>query len=872
MYPIPDKIFLQYNRAQVSTMMGLLADLHHAWITIDNALYLWDYTHPDPELVGFEEQPNSITAVTLAYPRPGVFIPAITRLLVVATTVDIILVGLSSTRNEGGPSLTLYQLRMSVPTKGLDVTVIAGSAVSGRIFFTGTSDNDLYELTYQSEEKWFQNRCGIACHTSKGWMSSLTPILNFGVVADTEHTIQIVIDDTRDLLYTLSSRSTIRVFHLGKDKKVDLVIAKFLSQTLNDIGHKISQSELITSSMKLVSIASINANEASRLNLMATTSTGCRVFMSATSSYGANVANFYSKVPSSMQVHHVKFPPPPNLSNSASYGTTQALDTASRALITTRTTSRYSPGFFFCFVTSDQHAQSDTIFMSAPDPGRIIRPPEPSVVTRFSEFGTWMDLGSRAEDIGLVTPPFSAASTPVGFANELAVQFDASTSEVAILTNTGVHTFRRRRLVDIFASTIRLKPGDAGLEGEVKKFIRLYGRSETAATALAVACGQGLDVATDERLVSMTDPDILACARTSFIDYGGKPVSDGNMAMDQSISLIDTVRPSPRHDGLAIYLSRLIRSVWNKPIIVELSTATGGVQVLPTVSLTKLRKIQVDLTKLQEFLTSNKSFIDGLAGPDSLARTSTRQGEIELQAEHRALHALVLLIKSVLEGISFVQVLFDERTDDIVLSLAPETRQQVRELTFQTLFCSPTGKDLAKELIKAIVDRNIANGSNVETIADALQRRCGSFCSAGDVVIFKAQEQLKRATEAGSKSEVGRNLLNESLRLFKQVAADLSMEQLQWAMEQYKITEFYGGAIELALNVAKELDRGNRAYSWILDGRPSQVSELWDAICRLIGVGFSRRCFCSAETLLQHDSLHHSGTRRRVDQSSRHNG
>ncbi len=35
--------------------------------------------------------------------------------------------------------------------------------------------------------------------------------------------------------------------------------------------------------------------------------------------------------------------------------------------------------------------------------------------------------------------------------------------------------------------------------------------------------------------------------------------------------------------------------------------------------------------------------------------------------------------------------------------------------------------------------------------------------------------------------------------------------------------QFYAGAIQLALSVAKEFDRGNRALGWIEDGRPEQV-------------------------------------------------
>ncbi|KAK1023273.1 hypothetical protein LTS16_025033 [Friedmanniomyces endolithicus] len=118
----------------------------------------------------------------------------------------------------------------------------------------------------------------------------------------------------------------------------------------------------------------------------------------------------------------------------------------------------------------------------------------------------------------------------------------------------------------------------------------------------------------------------------------------------------------------------------------------------------------------------------------------------------------------------FVLVLFDERLEDILAVLREESRRKGRDLTFEQLFISAPGSELAKELVKAIVNRNIANGSNVDGVAEALRRRCGSFCSADDVVIFKAQEQVKRASEAGGQSDTGRVLLNESQRLFQKVA------------------------------------------------------------------------------------------------------
>ena len=819
-------------------MMGLFADLNHAWIAIDNSLYLWDYTHPAPELIGFEEQQQQITAVRLVTPRPGVFVSSITRMLVVATSNEIILIGVASQDAPGGTkSISLFSTRLSVYIKGMTVNSIEGSAASGRVFFSESTSDDVYELTYQQEEKWFQNRCTKINHTGKG-VSAFNPgpIFGFGQRMPLERLVALTVDDTRGLLYTLSSRSTIRVFHMRPNNGLTLMITKTLTAILNDIGHMPNlTTDLLCTNITMTSIDAISSKEAVRLHLMATTSTGCRIFLSATSGGSYNAYNLpairSSDAPTSMQVQHVKFPPadPKGLParqqmvrQTVPYGNNQASNN-SRALAGTRRAVRYAPGYFFCFVPRDAQGTSDSLFVSAPDAGRIARQRENIGMPKYPEFGVWPDLGSRAEDIGLASNPFSATASPAGFGNELAVQYDEPVSEVAILTNTGVHTYRRRRLVDMLAFALQVGGGDEGLDGEIKKFLRLYGAAETASTALAVACGQGLYVTSESRIARVTDPKVLEYARKAFIEHGGKPSVNENQVMDQHVPAIDTVRPSPRHAGLALYVARLVRSIWKATIVKESVSPMSGLVVFPTMSMAKVQSISQDLVALKEFLKSNKNLIDGLAGPEALGLVTTKQDEISLQAEHRALHSLVVLIESIIEGIAFVQVLFDEQVAEIMASLSTETRKQVQNLTYEGLFCTANGKELAKELVKAIVNRNIANGSNVETVAEALRRRCGSFCSADDVIIFKAQEMLKRSSETGGESESGRNLLNESLRLFKQVAGSLPMDRLQWAIESFTNMQFYAGAIQLALDVAQESDRGNRALAWIQDGRPDQV-------------------------------------------------
>jgi nuclear pore complex protein Nup155 len=845
MYDIPDRVFEQWNHAEVSTSMGLFAELNHAWVSIDNSLYLWDYTNPNPEVIGFEEQNNGITAVKLVVPRAGVFVKSITHLLVVATTQEIILLGVEAAMSPSGVrAVSLYQTGMHLALRGIGVQTIEGSAATGRIFFAGEADNEVYELTYQQEEKWFASRCGRVNHTSPGY-TALVPKSLWGATVK-EHVVDMIVDDSRKLIYTLSSESSIRVFHMDSSTTLQQVIEKKRQECLRDISHMISQSPLLGQNMKIVSISPISAKEGSKLHLMATTTTGCRLYLSATRGYGY-LNN--QGAPQSMQVQHIKFPPRLGLKPTPYTGSSeQPIETASQSLSFTRMGLRFPPGFFMCFVTKQGRETTDALFLSAPDTGRIAFAQRnlSGEGSKYYEQGYWIEMNSIAEAVGLVTKPFAAAQQPVGFGNELAVQFDESPAEIAILTNNGIHIIRRRRLVDIFATAVRTGAGEEGFENEIKKFIRQYGRGETTATALAVACGQGSDTAPapgDARAVRVSDPETLELARKCFVEFGGRPSINDNMASEGPLHAVENVRPSARHDGLALYMGRLVRSLWKANVITQKAGEDAKVSVTSTISPTKLITVQEDLKKLADFLEKNKSFIEGLAGPESLQRAGSQQEEVALQGEHQALYSLQRLNSSIIEGISFVQMLFDERVDEIWSVLDDGVRQRLRDLTFEQLFSSDGGKDLAKVLVKAIVNRNIATGSNVDTVAEALRRRCGSFCSADDVIIFKAQEQLKKASEVGGDTDLGRNLLNESLRLFQQVAEALTFENLQNAATQYAGLQFFAGAISLALRVAKESDRGLRALAWVKDGRdqsdnryPSYVfrKQCYDLVHRLL--------------------------------------
>jgi nuclear pore complex protein Nup155 len=792
-YKLPEAVFEQVDHTQMSMSMGLFAEINHAWVVVDNQVYLWDYTHPNPELVGFEEQPSNITCVKLVKPRPGVFVGTIEYLLVVATVTDVFLIAVECQRGpEGVHSVVLYRTGLSTSVRRINVTTIEGSAKTGRIFFGDGGTEDVYELNYQQEDRWFSSKCSKTNHVSK---AVALPALPFYGTTSQVGVQQMVIDDTRSLLYTLSTSGTIKVYHMRAPASLECVITRTLASIQTMCMHLVRNPSILNN-MTIVSLSPITSSEADYMSLMATTSTGCRLYLSTTSGTWNSDS---TSAPNNMQLRHIRFPPndgqPSPQTNSAQLqpyqgGTPVGFD--SKFLQQTTLGNRYAPGSFFAFVVKGGNI-NQSLFMSAPHSG-LLGQRESSEPPRYTETALALELVGKVQDIGQVTAPFSARNEPLGFGNELSTQFDQPSSEYAIITSNGIETVRRKRLVDIFAAIIKNGGGQEGTEGDIRKLAKQYGLAETAATALAVACGQGSDVGPDSRIAKVTEPEVLEMARRVFIEFGGKPHLTESATVE-GLS-VENVRASPRHDGIAMYVARLIRSIWNVPIIKQVVTPTGPV-LTSTQDTSKLQGIQRALAQLQEFLESNKSSIEGLAGPEALGRVSSRQEEVELQGENRALTSLLVMINNIVEGISFVLVLFEERLEDILALLPdPQLQERVRRLTFQGLFSAQEGKVIARELVKAIVNRNITKGSNVETVAEALRRKCGSFCSSDDVVTFKAQENLKKAADMGANAERGRILLNDSLRLFEQVAKSLSHENLTTTVSKYIELEFYAGEFE----------------------------------------------------------------------------
>ncbi|XP_042748074.1 nuclear pore complex protein Nup155-like, partial [Lagopus leucura] len=92
--PLPPELVEQFGHMQCNCMMGVFPEISRAWLTIDSDIFMWNY-EDGGDLTYFDGLSETILAVGLVKPKGGIFQPHVRHLLVLATPVDIVILGLS---------------------------------------------------------------------------------------------------------------------------------------------------------------------------------------------------------------------------------------------------------------------------------------------------------------------------------------------------------------------------------------------------------------------------------------------------------------------------------------------------------------------------------------------------------------------------------------------------------------------------------------------------------------------------------------------------------------------------------------------------------------------------------------------------------
>ncbi|KIY50546.1 nucleoporin-domain-containing protein [Fistulina hepatica ATCC 64428] len=816
--PLPESLWQFYNAAQVETAMGLFPEIERAWLTVNNQLFLWDYNNIQ-ELSSFAEQPDVITAVAIVKPKKGLFIDNISYLLVITTHVSVILIALSSSPapNSPGHIISLYATDLSIKTD-MEMRDVVGTA-DGRIFMTGVEDGYIYELHYQESDSWFSKRIQLINHSSGG-LSSLLP--KFGVPAPQDRISNIVADTKRNFIYTLTPKNVLSVYKPDGDKSITHL--QTISNILQLAQEKAPGSPaLIPGKFRIAALVVIDPAESrmaeSRMDihLMAVTSNGVRLYFSPRhNNYG-----YSGSGGGGLTLLHVRLPPtnlirPDGLPNSPPV-VINALEYVGVANGMVLASTEGDTGDYIICLSPDltRIGNLDQNISARPVTVQYSQGAAPS---RSALVETVSVLVIKNKIYALAPVKRETASNPAGEPapseiNELATQFSQPAQKFMFLSPMGLSLVVRRRALDHLLSVLESIYGQTELQ-PVLAFRDSYGRDQTCAMLLGIACGNSFVDARSSVPAFLSEQTITALQ--FYYDLGEHPRWDERMTYGAESQ--GTAVFSGRRQGLAIYMSRLLRPFWKSKVI-----QTGS-------NLNSLKESLVQNPRLFQFPTDI---------PSSRSSSNDQQA---WKVEQTSVMELTALISRTIEAMSFVLLLNDYHLGDLIAQCDAETKNMLSNITFEGLITSVTGIHISRALVNVIIDQQIGQQISVDTISQVLQHRCGSFCSTEDVMLYKAKENIRRAAETKNRIEKN-NWLSESLRLFAKGAKTIEFEKLReiigeyqaldfakgegnaWWYLTYLLIRFDVGAIELPLICAKAYDSDNAGLDFWLSGQTMVTSD-----------------------------------------------
>ncbi|KAB1205824.1 hypothetical protein CJ030_MR7G027991 [Morella rubra] len=624
----------------------------------------WD--HPESYLDGqcpeYSGEEQAICAVGLAKSKPGVFIEAIQYLLVLATPVELVLVGVCC--SEGGDGMdpfaevSLQPLpEYTIPSDGVTMTCIACTD-KGRIFLAGR-DGHIYELHYTTGSGW-QKRCHKVCLTT-GFGSVISrwvvpSVFKFGAV---DPIVEMVFDNERQILYTRTEEMKLQVFVTGPNgdgplKKV-AEEKNLINQRDAPYGGRQSTGPRAMNRWtkpSIVCIAPLSMLESKWLHLVAVLSDGRRMYLSTSPSSG-NLGGFNSNrhKPSCLKVVATRPSPPLGVSSGLAFGAiTLAGRSQNEDLSLKVETAYYSAGTLLLsdsspptlssllIVNRDSTAQSSLSgslgtgtrssralresVSSIPVEGRMLFVadvlPSPDTAATVQSLYSEIEFGG----FGSLVESCEKASAKLWARGDLSTQHILPRRRIAIFSTMGMMELVFNRPVDILRRLFESNSPRSILED----FFNRFGAGETAAMCLMLAAR----IVHSENLITSV---VAEKAAEAFEDprVVGMPQLEGNSALSNTRTtaggfsmgqVVQEAEPvfSGAHEGLCLCSARLLFPLWELPVMVvkgglgsgDSSSETGV--VVCRLSAGAMQLLENKTRALEKFLMSRRNQRRGLYG------------------------------------------------------------------------------------------------------------------------------------------------------------------------------------------------------------------------------------------------------------------
>ncbi|XP_072972220.1 nuclear pore complex protein NUP155 [Typha angustifolia] len=660
---LPQMLIERYNAAggEGTALCGIFSEIHRAWASVDNSLFIWRFDKWDGQCQEYNGEEQAICAVGLARAKPGIFVEAIQYILVIATPVELILVGVCCTSSGDGTDpyaeLSLHPLpEYTIPSDGITMTCVACTD-KGHIFLAGR-DGHIYEIQYTTGSGW-RKRCRKICLTSglgnllSRWV--LPNALKFGAV---DPVVDMVVDDERHIIYARTEGMKLLAFDLGANG--DGPLTK-IAEEKNLVDPREAQygsrwsagSRAATRAEKpsIVCIAPLSPVESKWLHVVAVLSDGRRLYLSTSSSGGNSSSVGLSKPlqrPTCLKIIATRPSPPLGVGGGLTFGAISAAGRAQPDDLALKVESAfYSAG---TFVLSDSTASSmssllivhrDSTIQSSLS-GNFGTTTRSSRALRESVSSLHVEgrmlcaadvlplpdtacivqsLYSDAEAFSFLRESCEKASAKLWAKGDLPTQHILPRRRVVVFSTMGLMEVVFNRPVDILR---RLFESNAS-RSQIEDFFNRFGAGEAAAMCLMLAAKL---VYAEENLISNT---VAEKAAETFEDPGivGMPQIDGTAALSNARTqaggfsmgqVVQEAEPvfSGAHEGLCLCSSRLLFPIWELPVMivrgqVASDACLDGV-IVCRLSSGAMKVLESKIRSLEHFLRSRRNKRRGLYG------------------------------------------------------------------------------------------------------------------------------------------------------------------------------------------------------------------------------------------------------------------
>ncbi|KAJ8408637.1 hypothetical protein AAFF_G00252720 [Aldrovandia affinis] len=875
--PLPPELVEQFSHMQCNCMMGVFPEISRAWLTIDNDIFMWNY-EDGGDVAYFDGLSETILSVGLVKPKEGIFQPHIHFLLVLATPVDVVILGLSFPKAQtglndsmsGGMQLLPDPL-YSIPTDNTYLLAVTSTEL-GRIFLAG-KDGCLYEIAYQAEAGWFSQRCRKINH-SKSSLSFLVPSLLQFSFSEDDPVVQIAIDNSRNILYTRSENGVLQVYDLGADGRGMSRVAAMSQSSIVSAAGNIARTIDRTVFKPVVQIAVIDLSESSDCQLLAITHAGVRLYFS-TMPFTMPNAKHTSARPSLLALTHVRLPPGFSASS-----TLQKPAKIHKAL--------YNKGVLL--MAASETEDSDVLWCINHDSFPFKKPLMEAQTMLNVDGHSWCLSAIEETRASKICTPLNKDLIPITDSPVVVQQHNIPPKKFVLLSAKGSHIFHKLRPVDQLR---HLLVGSAGGEGEeIERFFKLHREDQACATALILACSS-----------AACDREVSVWATRAFFRYGGEaqmrfpsaltapsnvgpllgsPVPGSPMAVGSPIpnpSFLATPMPgmmppsvstpfipatpmapscapitamssgpevvfSGKHNGISVYFTRILGNIWDGSLVVEklLTKGTQAVSMMESaVTSADLESVLLELRGLKDFLDKNSQFSPTSMGSASFSspgnlqqrllgfmrpdRGNSQQVQQELQRkfhteaqayEKVSLQGVQQLVHRSCQTLALWKLLCDHQFSVILAELPKEFQEQVKGSSFKDVVIH--GRELTGALITALINVYIKDSASVDAISCHLREICPVLYSSDDSICSKANELLQGSRLVQNKAERERTL-RESLRLYQQISHHTD---LPLVCAQYRQVRFYEGVVELCLMAADKKDPQRLGPHFYKNGEPEE--------------------------------------------------